>query len=192
MTVELPSGTAVVEGELSEEVSGPNAKMMLAIWDAQRHQGAIIDVNKPGPYRTEGLPAGQYGLFNAIALYSGGQPIAEVELKEGQTVKLNIDAKTLEPTKGGGGQAAVIQTLAVSDQGIPLPGTQMYLTGPAGQILASIAADNGSFFSGEAGEYTLHASYPGHAPATRKVTLVNLSELTVAKNLALIQLQRQK
>ena len=61
--------------------------------------------------------------------------------------------------------------LVVTEDGLPLPGTQVWIEKDGQKIYPHFDTDNGKSFGGEVGEYTLYAEYPGYRKVQQKVRI---------------------
>jgi hypothetical protein len=169
----FPVGTAILEGKTATDVKY-NRRVGPMLWN--RARGVVVQPygREEGRYRAERLPAGKYELVNNFDLNE--PPFAEITLQDGETKSLNIDAKLLRLDPNSTAELGYLQLILVTAKGIPLPGGEVYLTRPGGRVTPERDSDLSLHFIAAAGEYTLHASYPGVGTATRPVKLQAASD----------------
>ena len=66
--------------------------------------------------------------------------------------------------------------MVVTEQGLLLPGVEVWLERGGETIGPHFNTDKGKSFGGEAGQWFLHAEYPGYKSVRKKVTLKDVRQ----------------
>ena len=99
--------------------------------------------------------------------------IFEVDLRPGEhkTVEIPVD-----PHDSGHGLDAYLVVTLVTEQGIPLATSNIWLEGQGQTLAPHFDTDDSKSFMGEPGMYTLCAHYPGFRPVRMPVELISRHE----------------
>ena len=124
------------------------------MWRQDKKVIAYVIPDEEGTFKIENLPPGQYSIGSNL-MYEKGT-LATFELLKGQTKTVDLDISNLfdQPL-------ASLHTLVITDNGIPLPGADVWLEGQVGTIEPITRSSQGQFFLTEPGDYILHAVYAG-------------------------------
>lgn len=168
VTVEWPKGTASIRGTIDQNVRDMlrHGRIQLANRDVRWFAPVRIDTE--GHYKLSGIPAGEYTLtmiwFRSIATMP--LTLKQIRLADGQTKDLDITRDAIPAAEFSK------QVLAVSvftPQGIPLPGCEVRLTGPEGELKQDRSQGAHVWFTAPPGSYRLSASFPGAETLTQTV-----------------------
>jgi protocatechuate 3,4-dioxygenase beta subunit len=168
----IPSGSASLSGKVIYPVSEKYPRP-LRLRSVNQEITAIIQPGADRNYEIKNLPAGQYIFgYTSVAL-SRQSNIKELKLKEGENKKLDIEVDDIGRNHGG-----YLIVVVVTEEGLPLTGTNVWLEKDGDDIMPHFNSGKGQSFSGDAGEYTLHAEYPGYREIQQKVNIKSKEGLT--------------
>jgi len=159
--VEMGKNPAKVVGRLAGE-----SQQGLVIWRQDKKVMADIRPGEDGAFRIDSLPPGQYSIGGSLMYHYNKGALATFELMEGQTKAVDLDISNLFDQS-----FASLQSLIISNNGIPLSGAEVWLEGATGEIDPVIVSSQGQFFLAEPGDYTLHAVYAGYKEAITNIYL---------------------
>jgi len=181
--VEMGKNPAKVVGRLSGE-----SQQGLVIWRQDKKVMADIRPGEDGAFRIDSLPPGQYSIGGSLMYHYNKGALATFELMEGQTKAVDLDISNLFDQS-----FASLQTLIISNNGIPLSGSEVWLEGDTGEIDPVMVSSQGQSFLTEAGNYTLHAAYPGYTESITNIYL-EAKDITAARpqdSIVFIRLEKQ-
>ena len=171
LDVTIPIGSASLGGRIVwGDAKKAAPRLMLRSSD-----GAMtvpIQQGRDGCYRIEHLPAGGYVIGRASVAMSRTSTIREVALADGEHTDLDIEV-TVESGRGYNGYLVV---LVVTDDGLLLPGTRVWLEGQGRIVEPHFDTDDGKSFGVDAGTYTLRAEYPGYRAIRKSVEIKSKEE----------------
>ena len=135
----------------------------------QGHVEAVVYTQSADRYTLEHLPAGTYAIKSGYD--RRGDPAFTFTLADGETKTLDLDERVYPISLTAEGARGLLRIAVLGEDGIVLPGTDVYLTRDGTRLDPSYDTERVVLFAGRAGDYTLHAVYPGYRPLMRSVRL---------------------
>ncbi|MBP8302554.1 MAG: carboxypeptidase regulatory-like domain-containing protein [Phycisphaerae bacterium] len=158
VALEIPSGTASVNGGVLNEMGGP-------LWVFNQTQTLSVRVEPLGGYyRIANLPEGDYFVGSPYLLDKA--PLARFHLAEGEAKILDINT-----WQWPGANHGLLSVQVASTSGSPLSNAAVVLEGPDGQIRPWVQTDREQVLIAPAGDYTLRVSQPGFQAEQRPVAI---------------------
>ncbi len=166
INLRIPSGSASLSGKItSDDPERSLPQLMLRSSDQ-----AITTAIRPagdGSYKIENLAAGNYVIGRASVALSRTSTLKEINLGSNEHKTLDI---------GVGPDAALsyngyLVVLVVTDDGLLLPGTRVWLEGQGRIVEPHFDTDDGKSFAADAGMYILGAEYPGYRPVHKSIEI---------------------
>ena len=133
---------------------------------------AAIRRRGDGSYRIGNLPSGDYVIGRAYGDAGRRSMILEVTLAEGEDKEVDIEVSQ----DSGKGYDGYLVVNVVTDKGLLLPGTRVWLEGQGGIVESSYELDERRAFGAYAGIYTLVAEYPGYRTVRQRVEIKSKEE----------------
>jgi hypothetical protein len=155
----LPKSTATVSGRFTTDGEQP-----LVMWSSDEKVRADLSPSTDGTYKIEQLPAGEYLIGSEFI--GSTDPLVEFSLSGGESKTIDINTSDWYAM-----EKASLLVQVIGDNGVPLPGAEVWLEGSVGEIGPLEETHEGHLFVTEPGEYTLRAFYPGYNEATKRVRL---------------------
>ncbi len=188
VVLRIPQGTASLSGTIDKSVCGPGGCNALKMWVKDKTWMTYIIPDEQGKYKVVHVPAGEY----LITSYDvrDADVLCQLTFKEGEAKTLDLDkASCPVPDRSTG----ILVVKILTDEGIPLPGAEVYLVGKDGRLDRWSESYGGLTFVGKGSQYELHATYPGYSSVTRKVALKSIGGggVTEEEISVLIELQKQ-
>jgi protocatechuate 3,4-dioxygenase beta subunit len=160
ISLQVPAGTATVNGKLIS-----NSDQPLLLWRSDSEIiGHISRPSNDSAYRVENLPAGDYSIGNYFI--GSAASLLDFSLSDGENKTIDIDTSSWAELNKASLHAQVMGT-----NGVPIIGAQVWLERGGEEIVPLTATGHSHFFIADAGEYILHAFYPGHKESASKVRL---------------------
>jgi hypothetical protein len=160
MTIDFPKGIASLRGHVKDVP--PEADRYLFLLSKDNRQSAFMDIKPDGSFGIDELPAGEYRL--AVAGIDP-VPLVTFSLAEGEKKSILLASLSSPPQSPIG----LLSVRPYTVQGLPIPGCDVTLTGPKGQVKPQPIQSSQIRFMTEPGPYRLMVSYPGFARVTRQV-----------------------
>jgi hypothetical protein len=171
VTVEWPKGTASIRGSIDAQLRELMGRGGFTLVSADVRWEGSVAIDASGRFERRGIPAGEYSLILQRRRAGGfvHVTVKEFQLAEGED-------KTLDVTKDAIPQSElakeIVRVSVFTPEGIPLPGCEIRLAGPAGlphlpKPMRSQWASK--WFALPPGSYTLVAFYLGAESATQTV-----------------------
>jgi hypothetical protein len=158
VTLDLPKGTASLQGTVKVDASEPRAYLQLRSKDNRLVGG--LEVKPDGTFPMGGLPAGEYLITQQSVMNANA--LATFSLAEGERKSIALSETLRSP-------AGFLRVSFYTADGLPLPGCQVILTGAKGEIPRHSSQSGEVLFVTEPGPYRLSVSYPGFGPVSRQV-----------------------
>jgi Carboxypeptidase regulatory-like domain len=195
LTLDFPKGTASIHGTVDTASRERGGYLGGQLRSKDNRLFGQLDIKPNGTFEVGGLPAGEYYITQQSV--TNADALATFSLAEGEKKSIALADKLAVSrlhTRG------FVQVRPYTVDGLPLPGCQVTLTGPKGEIPHQSSQSAQISFSSEPGPYRLSVAYPGFAPVTRQVevkatedgrwgqdheinvTLVRLTDQTRAEN----------
>ena len=166
LTLDIPSGTASLRGEIDGAICSPGGCQSLKLWSRDRHLFRAIIPNDEGVYEVDNAPAGDYIVCAKDIRKS--PVLMEISLGEGEQRTIDFTPQTVSPdlTRRG-----FLMVRIVTPDGVPLP-CDFVLNGPDGDLTPNSSQHARLHFTGTPGTYSLTVAYPGFKRLQRQVELV--------------------
>jgi hypothetical protein len=124
-----------------------------------------------GSYKIGNLPFGDYIIGKTAVALSRQSKLKEVSLSANEHKNLNIEIGDI-----GKGYDGYLVVLVVTEEGLPLAGTDVWLERAGETVVPHFDGDKSKSLKGEPGEWILHARYPGYKSVRRKVAMKSKKE----------------
>jgi RNA polymerase sigma factor (sigma-70 family) len=168
--LQIPAGSSSLSGKIiPHDPRKPRSPLMLRSVD--RTITMDIQPAADGSYKIANLPFGDYIIGKTAVALSRQSKLKEVSLAAGEHKNLNIEIGDIQ--KGNDGYMVV---LVVTEDGLPLPGTDVWLERADKTVVPHFEGDKSRSLKGDPGEWILHAEYPGYKSVRRKVTMKSKEE----------------
>lgn len=169
LNVMIPAGSASLAGKvISGDSKNPEHTLVLRSTDQTIRMSVIS--SSDGGYRLANLPAGDYTIGSAWTDFR----TQEVSLGRGEHKSLDVHIPDPGVSRDG---YLVVQV--ISEDGLPLTGTTVWLDRSGQAIYPHFDTDKGKSFKGQAGEYLLNAQHPGFAPVRQRVLMKARSQCNI-------------
>jgi hypothetical protein len=166
VTVEWPPSGAALHGTVDVAALGdPGVLHTVKLWSKDQRFSTTLRL-RDGAYEVRELPAGDYYLTDKDTRTA--KPVIEFTLAEGEDRTLDLTADNWAPSPLGLG---IVALHFLTDEGVPLPGPDVTLTGPGGTLQPHSSQEGRETFIGEPGQYTIVATFPGFERLERDVTI---------------------
>jgi beta-lactamase regulating signal transducer with metallopeptidase domain/protocatechuate 3,4-dioxygenase beta subunit len=168
ITIEWRKGTASIRGTIDRSVRDMIGNGQIELANRDVRWSAPVRFDLDGQYELGGIPAGEYAL--TLLGWRSGAPIPvtlkQIRLADGEAKKLDI-ARDAIPVSELSKQ--VVSVSVFTPQGIPLPGCEVRLTGPEGELIPTRLQGAHVSFAAPPGSYRLSASFLGAETLTQTV-----------------------
>jgi hypothetical protein len=174
ISIDLPSGQASIRGAIDPAQRAAVAHGWIELRAKDDALVTRAQIEDDGKFAATGLPAGEYSLslVRSVANNSVSDPLGHVALQAGEAKTFSVPKERVQPPEVNLG--ALYVTVFTPD-GIPLPGCELRLTGPAGRVQPKgINGDGRVVFNGPVGNYELAVDYLGFKPVKQRVELKSM------------------
>jgi hypothetical protein len=159
-------GAASITGPIDENTCGPGFCNPPNLWSRDGSIHAVLLPREGKNFSIDRLPAGEYYLANYD---TRDAPAAlEFSLAAGEKKLLDLAAAGYKPQVFSDG---ALYILCSGDNGVPLPGVKVALTGNGKTLTPHSSQEGRVVFTGPAGAYRMVAEFPGMERVEREVTL---------------------
>jgi hypothetical protein len=165
-SIPWPTGTASLRGRMDEAICGPGGRNPPRLWSSDRRLMAGIMPGADGNYQLVDLPAGDYYITDKDT--RDAAPVIEFSLADGEDKTLNLTPDVYSPRPLGVGMLAL---RVFTSEGVPLPGCEITMSGPEGNLEPNSSQGGRVVFVGTPGEYKLTVGYPGFEAIERRATI---------------------
>jgi hypothetical protein len=170
ITVKWPQGTAAVRGTVDGKLRELIGRGGIQLYSTESRRRDSVRLDDAGRFELTNLPAGEYTL-GMLRLRNGLLPLAlaQFRLAEGETKTLDVTSDSVPPSELS---KEAVKVSVFTPEGIPLPGCEIRLAGPAGlPPLPKPTHTQGATksFALPPGSYTFVATYLGAMSAPQTV-----------------------
>ena len=157
--MKIRGGTGGVSGQLISD-----SRQSLILVNSQGTFSRHLSDGDSQTYEATGLPEDSYMICN----YTTGDiaPLVEFDLIQGQRANIDIDTASWSQL----GKSALYVQVVTAD-GVPIVGAEVWLADRDGEITPLRQTSGAAFFVVDAGEYAIHATYPGFEEVMTAVLL---------------------
>jgi len=169
LTMTVPAGSATLSGRIiSDDLQTSLSSLLLRNPDQTLFQKMAVD--DQGFFHLENLPPGHFIIGKASVAKSRSSVVFEVDLEPGEhkAVQIPVDLHG----SGHGYDGYLIVSL-VTEQGIPLATSDIWLEQRGRIIEPHFNTDDSKSFMGELGTYMLNARYPGFKPVQTPIEMLS-------------------
>jgi len=174
----IPAGSASLSGKVITD-DPRQLKSQLRLRSIDQHVTVDFRPTADGSYAIDNLPAGDYIIGGASVALSRQSNFKEFSLESGEHKNLNVKISDAGSSDGG-----YIVVLVVTEEGLPLAGTDVWLERAGEVIHPHFDSDTSKSFRGMPGECVLYAKCPGYGTVERKVTIKSKDGLNTQQILA--------
>ena len=168
VTVAWPKGTASIRGTIDRSVRDMMGHGFIKLANRDDRWSSLVQIDAEGRYELGGIPAGEYTL-TLLQFRSGATipaTLKQIQLADGERKSLDI---TREGIPAAELSKQVVAVSVFTPQGLPLPGCDVRLTGPEGELKPTRWHGAYVAFAVPPGAYRLSASFPGAETLTQMV-----------------------
>jgi len=159
VTLAVPKGTASLRGTVKLLASEPRIYLQVRSKDNRLVGGT--QVKSDGTFEIDELPAGDYILTQGFGVQADA--LASFSVAEGEHKSISLSEPRSSFAKG------LFAVRPYTADGLPIPGCQVTLTGPKGEVAELARQPDFVSFSADPGPYRLSVTYPGFAPVNQQV-----------------------
>ncbi|MHC4692527.1 MAG: sigma-70 family RNA polymerase sigma factor [Planctomycetota bacterium] len=166
----IPPGSASLSGKIiPHDPNRPQSSLLLRSVD----QTITMDIRPAadGSYKIGNLPFGDYIIGKTAVALSRQSKLKEVSLGAGEHKNLDIEIADI-----GQGYDGYLVVLVVTEDGLPLAGTDVWLERAGKTVVPHFEGDKSKSLKGEPGEWILHAQHPGYKSVRQKVIMKSKKE----------------